>query len=86
MLKIDKTIGMSPALMNEPDISHRAIHLIVNRDTFKIERTDFASSLAKSALALELAKEERSVLPRILRETRDEPTLATLQGHMQFVK
>jgi hypothetical protein len=81
-MKNIENLGVSLALKSEFYISHSSIHLIVNRDTFKIERLDFASSLASSLFSRKLADQDRSVLLRVLRATRDEPKLASFRGRI----
>jgi hypothetical protein len=73
---------VATALENEFDISHHTIHFIVSRDTFKIERMDFASPLALSLFSRKLVEEDRSVLLRVLKAARKQPELATLRGRI----
>jgi hypothetical protein len=77
-----QSLGLATALESEFVISHRAIHLIVNRDTFKIEGMDFASPQVASSFAVKAARENRSRLLEVLAASRDTPELAVFRGRM----
>jgi hypothetical protein len=77
-----QSLGLATALANEFLISHRAIHLIVNRDTFEIKGMDFASPQVASTFAVKAAEENRLRLVEVLAAARKRPELAAFRGHM----
>jgi hypothetical protein len=77
-----RVLGLATALESKFRISYRAIHLIVNRDTFEIEGMGFASPQVASAFAVKAARETRSRLLEVLAASRDEPELAVFRGRM----
>lgn len=60
--------------------SHRAIHLVVNRDTFDLVRLDFASSLARQLIYDHLQDGNRAAMINFMQATRGDATLAGFRG------
>jgi hypothetical protein len=77
-----QNLGLATALTDEFRISHGAIHLIVNRDTFKIEGMDFASPQVASTFAVKAAEEYRLRLVEVLAAARKRPELAVFRGRL----